>query len=59
MELYAAMIEYMDDQIGRLIAHMKKTGQYDNTLIVFISDNGAAGEDMAKLVTKLAPTAKD
>jgi arylsulfatase A-like enzyme len=59
MELYAAMIEYMDDQIGRLIAHLKKTGQYDNTLIVFISDNGAAGEDMAELVSKLAPTAKD
>lgn len=59
MELYAAMIEYMDDQIGRLIAHLKKTGKYDNTLIVFLSDNGAAGEDMAELVTKLAPTAKD
>jgi arylsulfatase len=59
MELYAAMIEYMDDQIGRLIGHLKKTGKYDNTLIVFISDNGAAGEDMAELVSKLAPTAKE
>jgi len=59
MELYAAMIEYMDDQIGRLITHLKRAGQYDNTLIVFISDNGAAGEDMAELVTKLAPAAKD
>ena len=59
MELYAAMIEYMDDQIGRLIAHLKKNGKYDNTLIVFLSDNGAAGEDMAELVTKLAPAAKD
>jgi arylsulfatase len=59
MELYAAMIEYMDDQIGRLIDHLKQTGKYDNTLIVFISDNGAAGEDMAELVTKLAPAAKD
>jgi arylsulfatase A-like enzyme len=59
MELYAAMIEYMDAQIGRLIGHLKKSGKYDNTLIVFISDNGAAGEDMAELVNKLAPTAKD
>jgi len=59
MELYAAMIEYMDDQIGRLIGHLKQTGQYDNTLIVFISDNGAAGEDMGELVTKLAPTARE
>ncbi len=59
MELYAAMIEYMDDQIGRLISHLKKSGKYDNTLVVFISDNGAAGEDLAELVTKLAPTARD
>ena len=59
MELYAAMIEYMDVQIGRLIGHLKQAGKYDNTLIVFISDNGAAGEDMAELVNKLAPTAKD
>jgi arylsulfatase len=59
MELYAAMIEYMDDQIGRLVDHLKKSGNYDNTLIVFISDNGAAGEDMGELVSKLAPTAKE
>lgn len=59
MELYAAMIEYMDVQIGRLIGHLKQAGKYDNTLIVFISDNGAAGEDMAELINKLAPTAKD
>lgn len=59
MELYAAMIEYMDDQVGRLIGHLKKSGRYDDTLIVFLSDNGAAGEDMAELMAKLAPTAKD
>ena len=59
MELYAAMIEYMDDQIGRLIGHLKQTGQYDNTLIFFISDNGAAGEDMGELVAKLAPTSRE
>jgi arylsulfatase len=59
MELYAAMIECMDAQVGRLIDHLQKTGKLENTLIVFISDNGAAGEDMAELVNKLAPTAKD
>ncbi len=58
MELYAAMIEYMDDQIGRLLEHLKQTGQLDNTIIVFTSDNGAAGEDMAELMAKLAPTAR-
>lgn len=59
MELYAAMVEYMDDQIGRVIGHLKKAGKYDNTLVVFISDNGAAGEDLAELVAKSAPAAKD
>ncbi|MEY3459781.1 MAG: Arylsulfatase [Planctomycetota bacterium] len=59
MELYAAMIEYMDDQIGRLIGHLKQTGEYDNTLILFISDNGAAGEDLGQLVAKLAPAAQE
>lgn len=59
MEIYAAMVEYMDNQVGRLIDHLKKVDQYDNTLIVFISDNGAAGEDMAELVSKLAPAAKE
>ncbi len=59
MELYAAMIEYMDDQIGRLIGHLKTIGKYDDTLIVFLSDNGAAGEDMAELVAKLSPGAKE
>lgn len=59
MELYAAMVEYMDDQIGRLIDHLKKAGKYNNTLVVFMSDNGAAGEDMADLLHKLAPAAKD
>ncbi len=43
MEVYAAMIDYMDGQIARLVAHLKKTGEYDNTLILFFSDNGANG----------------
>lgn len=44
MQTYAGFIEHCDEQIGRLIAYLKKTGQYDNTLIVIASDNGAAGE---------------
>jgi arylsulfatase len=58
MELYAAMIEYMDDQIGRLLDFLKQNGQLDNTLMVFISDNGAAGEDMTELMDKLSPEAR-
>ena len=40
MEIYAGMIDYMDEQIGRVLEHLRDTGQFDNTLIVFISDNG-------------------
>jgi arylsulfatase len=58
MEVYAAMVEYMDDQIGRLISHLKEAGQLDDTLIVFLSDNGAAGEDMSDLIAKLSPAAQ-
>ena len=59
MELYAAMVENMDHHIGRLLASLKRTGKLDNTLIIFFSDNGAAGEDIAELVKILAPQAKD
>lgn len=37
---YAAMISYLDEQVGEIIAKLKETGQYHNTLIVFSSDNG-------------------
>jgi len=40
MEVYAGMIDYMDGQIGRILDHLRENGEYDNTLIVFISDNG-------------------
>ena len=43
MEVYAAMIDYLDGQVGRIVARLKETGQYDNTLILFFSDNGANG----------------
>ncbi len=42
MEVYAAALAYCDDQIGRVIADLKASGQYDNTLIVYLQgDNGA------------------
>jgi arylsulfatase len=43
MELYAAMVEHMDANIGRLIQYLKDNNLYDNTLIIFLSDNGAEG----------------
>jgi arylsulfatase A-like enzyme len=45
MEVYAAMAEAMDFHIGRLVAYLKASGQYDNTVFVFLSDNGAEASD--------------
>jgi arylsulfatase A-like enzyme len=39
--LYAAAVTHMDDCVGRIVKAIDKTGQRDNTLIVFVSDNGA------------------
>jgi arylsulfatase len=45
MELYAAMVDNLDDHVGQLLDFLRDNGLYDNTVIVFMSDNGAAGED--------------
>jgi arylsulfatase A-like enzyme len=39
---YYAAIAHLDEQVGRIIAALKETGQYDNTIIVFTSDHGLA-----------------
>lgn len=44
MAAYAACIDSIDQNIGRLSAYLAKTGQLDNTLILFLSDNGACQE---------------
>jgi arylsulfatase A-like enzyme len=44
MEVYAAMITSMDAGIGRLVAELKRNGQFDNTLICFLQDNGGCAE---------------
>ena len=41
MEVFAGMMTQTDEQIGRIIATLKRTGQYDNTLIMLTSDNGS------------------
>lgn len=46
MEVYAAMVERIDWNIGRLVANLKAAGDLDNTVIVFLSDNGAEGAFM-------------
>jgi arylsulfatase A-like enzyme len=44
MEIYAAMVDNLDHNVGRLLDYLRESRQLDNTLIVFLSDNGAAGE---------------
>ena len=43
MEAYAAMVERLDTEIGRLLRHLDEIGELDDTLVVFMSDNGAEG----------------
>jgi arylsulfatase A-like enzyme len=48
MAVHAAMIDRMDKGLGRVIAALKETGELDNTIIIFLSDNGASPEDCMK-----------
>ncbi|MDP1589341.1 MAG: arylsulfatase [Prosthecobacter sp.] len=48
MEVYAAMLDCMDQGIGRLVETLKKNGQYENTLILFLQDNGGCAEGMGR-----------
>lgn len=41
--VYAAMVSAVDDSVGRVVDKLKEIGQYENTLIAFLSDNGCAG----------------
>lgn len=49
MEVYAAMVDNLDQNIGRLLNYLGTTGQLDNTVVVFLSDNGAENMDVAKM----------
>ncbi|MCL4112066.1 UNVERIFIED_CONTAM: hypothetical protein GTU68_015700 [Idotea baltica] len=48
MEVYAAMVDRMDQGIGKIVRNLKATGQYDNTLILFMQDNGGCAEGMGR-----------
>lgn len=49
MAVYAGMVDAMDFHIGRLMAYLRKTGQYENTIFIFTSDNGPQINDMFHL----------
>jgi arylsulfatase len=51
MEVYAAQIDRMDQGIGRILASLEETGRLDNTLVIFLSDNGACAEDIPEDLT--------
>ena len=61
MEIYAAMVDHMDRAIGRVIADLRASGELDNTVIVFLADNGAEGIDIettgAQLLKRYSGTA--
>ena len=48
METYAAMVTNMDAGMGRVVNALKETGEYDNTLILFLADNGGCAEGMGR-----------
>ncbi len=48
MEVYAAMVDCLDQGVGRLVAELKRTGQFENTLIFFLQDNGGCAEQMGR-----------
>jgi len=46
MEIYAAMVDDLDKYIGRIVGHLKAIGEYDNTFIFFMSDNGPEAHNL-------------
>ncbi|MBD1420493.1 arylsulfatase [Sphingobacterium chuzhouense] len=44
MSVYAAMVDAIDQNVGRLVEHLRKNGQLENTIFLFLSDNGASNE---------------
>jgi arylsulfatase A-like enzyme len=50
MELYAGLVENLDFHIGRLIDHLKKIGEFENTIFIVFGDNGAEGNDLGAMI---------
>lgn len=46
MEVYAAMVDLIDQNVGRVVEALEKSGELDNTFILFMSDNGAEGASL-------------
>ncbi|MBU6175970.1 MAG: sulfatase-like hydrolase/transferase, partial [Planctomycetes bacterium] len=55
MEVYAAMVDRMDQGIGKMIQELKRTGQLENTLIFYLQDNGGCAENIGRTGNKQHP----
>jgi arylsulfatase A-like enzyme len=61
MAAYAAQVDRLDQNVGKIVAKLRETGQLDNTLVFFLSDNGACAEQLGPkmagpIVPKRSPT---
>lgn len=57
MEVFAAMVDNMDQGIGRIVDQLQKSGQLDNTVIFYLQDNGGCAEDVGRNTPKNPPPA--
>ncbi len=48
MEVYAAMVDCMDRGVGKIVSALRETGQFENTLIVYLQDNGGCAENYGR-----------
>ncbi|MGC4003171.1 MAG: arylsulfatase [Pirellulales bacterium] len=56
MEVYAAMVTRMDHGVGKIVDELRRTKKLDDTLILFMQDNGACAEDMGRVAALKAGT---
>jgi arylsulfatase A-like enzyme len=59
MQVYAAMIDRMDRGVGRIVEALKRAGTFDDTLLIFLSDNGASPEVLPLFSPEKFQTRKD
>ena len=51
MAIFAAMLDSLDQNLGRVVSHLKEIGEYDNTMILVFADNGAEASDPTKKIS--------
>ena len=50
-EVFAGMVTCMDRETGRVLDYLRETGELDNTVVMFMSDNGAEGASLGELLS--------